>query len=246
MEDKEGKKQERGFAFWGAVISLILSALSIVLVVMEQYGVTLPGIMPDIMSWSLVWLPILCGVTGVFIGWYARDKKAKEEIAKIDAEAVKAAAVEKEKQAGETERQKILLEKEKREKQEKEEKKALELEQSKIDFIMTLEFESKKILLEILEKGQIKRPSLSRGWEGDAGFASWVKYEPIANGMDRWSLNPWAKEFLDEHPELLECVRVERETREKVEKSIKENGFQQTLQEVGKNIEWNEDGTMKL
>lgn len=84
MEDKEGKKQERGFAFWGAVISLILSALSIVLVVMEQYGVTLPGIMPDIMSWSLVWLPILCGVTGVFIGWYARDKKAQDEIKALE------------------------------------------------------------------------------------------------------------------------------------------------------------------
>lgn len=218
-------------------MTLILSAPSWVPV----FGGRYEDFKAAIVAFFVGFFPVFAIIIGMLIGWYTRGKKANEEIkgiteqydseiANIDAEAIKAAAVEKEK----------------REKQEKEEKKALELEQSKIDFIMTLEFESKKILLEILEKGQIKRPSLSRGWEGDAGFASWVKYEPIANGMDRWSLNPWAKEFLDEHPELLECVRVERETREKVEKSIKENGFQQTLQEVGKNIEWNEDGTMKL
>lgn len=79
-------RPKRGFTYWGTWLSIILAAVGIILVVMEQYGHTIPGILPRVMEWSRVWLPILCGIAGFFIGWDIHDRKAKRDYEGLKAE----------------------------------------------------------------------------------------------------------------------------------------------------------------
>lgn len=88
------------------------------------------------------------------------------------------------------------------------EKKARKAEEEYIELVKSLDFESKEDLLEFYENPYVDIP-VGQSWEfeSECGFATWVTFETVSREIERWALKPWARKFLDRHPELLSCVR---------------------------------------
>lgn len=201
------------------------------------------GISPEIVGQRIydvlyVALPFASGVFGLITGWFLRGLL-------VDAQAVKAAAIEKARQDGETERlrleqERIEEEQKTHEREENEQaeaeriRKQQKLEQSRIDLVKHLPFDAKDNMWTLYQKGSIVLSGASNErFFANLGFAAWVDYETIDYGEERWFLKDWAREFLDAHPELLDCAKQAQERREAVDDSIAEHGYQKTVRTAG-------------
>lgn len=112
-----------------------------------------------------------------------------------------------------------------------EEQRAEKLEQSRVELVKHLSFEAKEALGVIHDNGFIDMPN-GKPFD-NLGFGEWIDYETRDCGTTRWFLKDWAREFLDTHPELLDCAKQAQERREAVYDSIADHGYQKTIRTAG-------------
>ena len=154
---------------------------------------------------ALIAFGLLCLIGGLLIGYVIGWQVRKRQ---VDAESAKAAAIEAERQKAETDRQEAEAERE-RARVEAQAKADLERKASAAaDRIRHMEYEGKLVILKLYDGGH-------RDWGGDSQdvfydcpeLEEFVDLEPVGSYMDRRTLQPWAREIIDNHPELLEPVR---------------------------------------
>ena len=173
------------------------------------------GITPEMVgqtAYDLLYVafPILSGMFGIVAGWCLHGML-------VDANAVKAAAVEVEKQKGETERERMRAEEaeakriHEAKREEAERTRKLEEEKKKrtdwlIKYFKNLEFMEKVLLYSIYLKGSHDLPNEGYSDLEAEDLISFVDTEVLEDGT-RLTLKDDVKVIFNDHPEILEVVK---------------------------------------